>query len=316
MHNTGKSFEKAIEQVFNYMYHNYPNATIKHNVFLNGPDGKRQFDVVISITIPDGELVTVIEAKDYNSKLSIQKIDEFHSKMRDVNANKGILISKMGFSSKAISKAKRFGIVLYSLNDYTEFEEFDLKIPVLIEELSLEKIDLRFGIQRQEIEKINYSSGDSTVVFNRKAIVINDNNINKLVNESWENGSLRFQSTNKVQEVDIPNLFAPFYLQYQTKSIIPENRTAEIENIKLLITLRYNYYLSDIREIMYSNMLKNIDKNQLTFFIDSNSVKERLPNLKQITGAQATEFTGVAYLFRIRNNVDISFEGMEYVGTK
>jgi len=104
MKNTGKTFEKTIEEVFNFMYSNYQNAKIEHDIKLESPDGLRQFDVVIRIKVPDGELITVIEGKDYRQKISIQKIDEFHSKMRDVNANKGILISKWVFPLKRFQK--------------------------------------------------------------------------------------------------------------------------------------------------------------------------------------------------------------------
>jgi hypothetical protein len=307
MQNTGKTFEKAIEEVFNFMYTNYPGATIENDVKINGPDGKRQFDVVINLKVPDGDLLTVIEGKDYRGKVSIQKVDEFHSKMKDVNANKGILISKMGFSSTAISKAKRLGITLYALNDHSTFSEFDLKINILVEEISFQNIDLIYSVRTENIIHI-----PEKIYFNRK-IVINEENISEIINESWKDGSLKLDLIKEEQEVQIPKISPPFRLQYFPFEKSNVTKEVEIENLRLKIKIKYAYYICDVRDIMYNKMLKNINKETLTFFVDTNSLPEKLKNLTPVTSTFATQFTGIQYYIKIKNSVNIRFNSMEYV---
>ena len=311
MQSTGKTFEKAIEEVFNFMYHNYPNTSIAHNVFLKSPDGDRQFDVVITIRIPDDEFVTVIEGKDYKSKVSVQKIDEFHSKMCDVNANKGIIVSKMGFSSMAISKAKRFGIVLYSLNDHTTFKEFDLKIPILIEEICPSRIDIFYGIRSEDLIKIP----GKKMHFKGKRLLINDQNISDVINQGWADGSLKIILDKEEQETTIPNILPPYYLKYFPHENL--NITTEIEIIDaiLKVKLQYKYYICDVREVMYNKILKNIDKEKLTFFIDTNSIYKALNNLKPVSREYAKAFSGIQYHIKIKSvpNIELKSVGIDSI---
>jgi len=306
MQNTGKTFEKAIEEVFKLMYTNYPEATIQRDVFLNGPDGKRQFDVVITLKTPDDELITVIEGKDYKKKISVEKLDEFHSKMKDVKANKGILVSKMGFSTTAISKAKRLGITLYSLNDHTEFKEFDIRIPILIEEISPRRMDIIYNISREEVIKVP----NGTMSFDKSGLVINNQNISTVINQTWKDGTLKFNLVNQDQDIQIPTIEAPFLLRYFPHKNLKITSEAEITDVKLKLTIQYKYYVCDIRDIMHSKMLKNIDKENLTFFVDTNSITDSLKNLTPVTREYVREFTGIQYVFKVRNTVDVSFDRM------
>jgi len=57
-------------------------------------------------------------------------------------------------------------------------------------------------------------------------------------------------------------------------------------------------------------MLKNIDKENLTFFVDTNSITDSLKNLTPVTREYVREFTGIQYVFKVRNTVDVSFDRM------
>src|SRR5690606_23782735 len=107
--------------IFKKLIKNPAYENVEHNVKLNGSDGTRQIDVLVSSESVGIKFLTIIECRDFKNKLSISSIDGFHSKLVDVKANKGIIISRKGFSSKAISKAKRLGISLCTA-DETEKE--------------------------------------------------------------------------------------------------------------------------------------------------------------------------------------------------
>ena len=73
-------------------------TSVEQNVWLDSPDGKRQFDVVIHAKVAgidftnSGRSVEIIKAK-----LNVTHLDGLHSKQRDVNAHKAVLVSRNGF---------------------------------------------------------------------------------------------------------------------------------------------------------------------------------------------------------------------------
>lgn len=311
MKNTGKTFEKAVEDIFKLMYHDFPGrTTIEQDVKLPSPDGPRQFDVVIKIRIPDGELTTVIEGRDYATKLNVTYIDGFNSKMTDVNANKGIMVSKLGFTKGAILKAKRLGIELYALNDAKSFDEFKLEVPVLIEEVSPVDIELLFKIEIDELKKA------SDMAYFDENITINQTDIFKLINKSWDNGTLIVKIAEDYQEVHLPKIDSPYFLKYFKNQVSNETGVLEIKDVALRIKLMFNYYQCDVREILYSKAIKNVHQDTIRFFVESNSLKESLKNLKSISKAEADQFEGLKYRIKIKNNASLKFSGFDAIEPK
>lgn len=91
----------------------------------------RQFDVTIRFKYGLHDYLTVIECKDYSSKVSVEKVDAFVTKARDINANKAVLISSNGFQSGCLTVAKRHGIQLLTASEIS-----DTSIPELIDRLA------------------------------------------------------------------------------------------------------------------------------------------------------------------------------------
>ena len=300
MKNTGKTFEKSIEEVFNFMYANYPEATIDRDVWLDSPYGKRQFDVVITIKIPDDKLIIVIEGKDYNKNLDVPVLDGFHSKMHDVKASKGIIVSKKGFSSKARQKAKQLGITLYSLNDHSTFSEFDLKVPVLIEAISPRTLDIIFTVEREVLSKA------PKMYFNSE-IIINNENVSEIINRTWIDGTLIFDLDEEEQSLEIPLISSPYKLKFFTHETLNITSDLEITNVKLNMTLNYSYYLCDVRDILHNKALKNLEQDTIHFFVDTHSLSDALKDLKPISLNRAKGFTGVDYVIKIKNTAKIEF---------
>lgn len=82
---------------------------------------KREFDIVVKAFINKFELLIAIECKDYNTAVTVEKIEAFHSKcLRIPQIHKKIFVSKNGFQVDAINAAKDFGIELYRIEDFKE----------------------------------------------------------------------------------------------------------------------------------------------------------------------------------------------------
>jgi len=210
----------------------------------------------------------------------------------------------MGFSSKAISKAKRLGIILYALNDHSEFKEFDLKIPFLIEEISPKTMDILYKLSREQIGQ------HSNIYFNKKGLCVNEISVNDVINQSWKDGTLKFDLVGGEQECDIPHIDPPYNLNFFTYPTLDIVNKMEIKHLKLKMVIQFKYYLCDIRDIMYDKILKNISKEKLTLFIDTTSLPETLKNLVPVSRSYAQEFTGIQYVIKIKNNADVEFNSM------
>jgi hypothetical protein len=89
------------------------DAEVKWNEAING----RQFDVVVRFKLGLHEYLTVIECKDYSDRVSVDKVDAFATKTRDINANKAVMVAANGFQSGCLEVAARHGITLLTLHE-------------------------------------------------------------------------------------------------------------------------------------------------------------------------------------------------------
>jgi hypothetical protein len=109
----GTAFEKAVASIQALLD---TSSDVTHNEKIVDRYGhSRQFDVVIRGKLGGYSLFGVIECKDTTSKVDIQVVDAFLTKVKDVNANFGIIASNSGFSKKALEKCKANSIGAISL---------------------------------------------------------------------------------------------------------------------------------------------------------------------------------------------------------
>ena len=71
-------------------------------VWTNGPDGRRDPDVVVREKGAGAAPLAVIECKDWNRPIGIAFIDALDSKRRDVGASVAMISSNSGFMSDAL----------------------------------------------------------------------------------------------------------------------------------------------------------------------------------------------------------------------
>jgi hypothetical protein len=93
-----------------------PKAEILHNVKLDGrlSKQKRQIDVLVRDRIGQYEINIVIDCKDYADPVDVKGVEEFDGLLRDVGAQKGVLVCPKGFTSTAKVRAEGLQIDLYS----------------------------------------------------------------------------------------------------------------------------------------------------------------------------------------------------------
>lgn len=85
------------------------------------------FDITIETTLPNADkysILTIIECKNLNKKVTVDDIEEFGSKINQVGEHntKGIVVTTQSFQKSALSIAKKEGIALIRLNSSNEIQ--------------------------------------------------------------------------------------------------------------------------------------------------------------------------------------------------
>ena len=94
------------------------DAQVNHNQKVVGKSGRvRQLDVTFSKVIGIYPIFVVIECKQYKKPVGIEKVEAFVTKLNDVGASLGVIISTKGFDEGARASAKLHRIVLLSYQE-------------------------------------------------------------------------------------------------------------------------------------------------------------------------------------------------------
>jgi Restriction endonuclease len=102
---------------------------------LMGHDSKtlRQVDVVIRGVVNQYRILVIVECKDEARPVDLGTIEGFVSKIKDVRANKGVMVSTSGFTSAAIELARAHCIDTRTYVDTENIEwKTEMSIPFLL----------------------------------------------------------------------------------------------------------------------------------------------------------------------------------------
>jgi hypothetical protein len=95
-----------------------PGATVKHNQKVMGKAGReRQLDIAVTTTIGLHRILIVIECRDYSRRITMEKVEAFVTKLQDVGANLGVMVSRNGFDAGAKAAARQHSIILRSYRE-------------------------------------------------------------------------------------------------------------------------------------------------------------------------------------------------------
>jgi hypothetical protein len=126
-----KGFERLAERIARDLA---PHATITWDDHLPGGTSEtdRQIDVSIRWTDAGREHLTIVQAKDWGTPADVKAIDAFASVIKDVDATRGVMVCRSGFTKKAKAYARNLGIGLYNLHDAESRNwRLELTIPLL-----------------------------------------------------------------------------------------------------------------------------------------------------------------------------------------
>lgn len=133
MKNTGIAYEIFVQLLMQAIinseqFAHQKNIKVEHNKIIKDRCGiDRQFDVYWEYELGGLKYKTVIECRDYNSKISVDHVDGLMGKLHDIPDIKGVIATKLGFQSGAETKAASNGIELLlvrKLND-SDFKDKD-----------------------------------------------------------------------------------------------------------------------------------------------------------------------------------------------
>jgi hypothetical protein len=88
---------------------------VQHNVEIQGKANKHQIDVYWEYQVAGIKHKVAIECKNYNSKVSIGRVRDFHSVLSDIGNTSGVMVSRKGFQKGAVEFARFYDINLKEL---------------------------------------------------------------------------------------------------------------------------------------------------------------------------------------------------------
>lgn len=260
--NDGKQFEALLHDIYTALVSNEQYSSVERDVQLDGHDGPRQIDVLIRSQVAGMPLKTVIECRDFNKRLDVTAVDAFQSKLVDVGANKGVLVSRRGFSGTAIKKAKRVGVTLCTASNAAEIlSSLGMQIPVVL--IEVEPLVQNFrGIMHLEA---------GNTFRNSDVFIINDTSISTLFREEVLQGIFKCPLISGVITW-VPQLIQPPYF------IRDINGKAHFfKEIEFPITLTVTHYFGHINDLPEAYALHNQAEGSTHVFIKT----EDIPNAKQ-----------------------------------
>lgn len=120
-----KHFEELISEI---QRETAEEAKVTRNEKVRGHSGRpRQLDVVIRRKVGLHSVLIVIECKHQSRPVSISQVEAFVTKLHDVDASEGVIVSTSGFGDGARAQAARHGV---RLQNYREALETDWKAVV------------------------------------------------------------------------------------------------------------------------------------------------------------------------------------------
>jgi len=148
--NTGRAYEEFVQSLYQAIlasdilgFGSQKNINVEINKFLKDRNGiDRQFDIYWEYSLGGIVYQTVIECKDYESKISIEKIDSLIGKLNDFPNLRGLFATKSGYQSGADIKAKQHNIELLVIRQQNDEDWTDKNGEPLIKEININMVAL------------------------------------------------------------------------------------------------------------------------------------------------------------------------------
>lgn len=199
--NTGIEYEKLTQKIFSEIINQktVENIKVEHDVYIQGKSTKHQIDVYWEFDFNGINYRTIIQAKDWKSKVPQSEMLSFKAVLDDLpSGTKGIYVTRTGYQSGARDVAEKHGISLYILREPTE-EDWEGRVKKFIINLVVSnpvynnlKIDIdgqwaRENIPNMSISGKMYDANTELYDINRKCVCTLKELLENMAKKSPEN---------------------------------------------------------------------------------------------------------------------------------
>lgn len=190
----------------------------------NDKISSREFDITIRFIYGFYQYLTVIECKNYKSRVPVSEVEAFITKARDVNANKAVMVSSHGYQEGSKSVAERHGIELLILSE--EYVETDTRITTtLIPVLIINNIRLERSDNHEEFRFPNEMGGKLLYLVEKTKITVSGKTL--FLKELFRN----WQLSKPIGISDKPNNFRMDLPSGAIASIPPEHEIIPVKTL-------------------------------------------------------------------------------------
>lgn len=108
----------------------FPEADIKHDVKRWGylSETERQVDIYIKGAVAGFDLDIAVDCKYFSRNIDVKAVDAYVSMLRDIRANKGVMITNAGYSDAAYNRAyndiQDLELRIIEFDDLEDFQSF------------------------------------------------------------------------------------------------------------------------------------------------------------------------------------------------
>jgi hypothetical protein len=236
-----EQYEKVVKRIYEFLS---PGNKVTQNDSILGKDSKvpRQIDVSIRGVVGGHEILIVVECKDTKRKVDVKEIEALCTKLKDVSANKGVLISNSGFSSGARRLAAQNGIDLFSVHDAEEKDwKLELKFPIIWEEISPHISGEIYMVFEDQVST-NQFNVDANACFNIGGV-----NWFPKFKYDWETGAIPVDDDKYVYDPGIKNPSIRF----------KDGTDVRLKSFVLEMNFKRSYYLGFFDDLPTAKALKN-----------------------------------------------------------
>ncbi|ANT65455.1 restriction endonuclease [Prosthecochloris sp. CIB 2401] len=146
MKNDGKAYEEFVALLHQALLNSegiskHQNIEIQRNKKIVDSNGiEREFDLYWEYELAGITYKTIIECKDYNSTISIEKIDALIGKIRDIPDLRPVFATKKGYQSGAKTKAEQNKVDLLIVREQNESDWQDADGTPYIKEIHINMV--------------------------------------------------------------------------------------------------------------------------------------------------------------------------------
>lgn len=223
MKNTGKQLERVVRLV-EESYKDSANTQIFSNYKLPNKDGQeREIDLLIVSKINGFEICIAIECKDYNTRVSVDKIDSFQGKCsRLPQIHRKIFVSAKGYQKAAVTAANDFGIELLTAETLTaEYIKQLIPIRQIKPEFfyEVDNVVLNIGAKGKKLKAITESFNGEIFRIDHekpeKILVLFADAMYKHRKEIFNLALIEYLRMKDTYDKDIITLWPPFGLKFE-----------------------------------------------------------------------------------------------------